>query len=325
MANEIILPSQFTTLSETTTSGVYEIGGLYPGYGHTLGNSIRRVILSSLPGSAITMIKIEGVDHEFSTYQGMKEDVLAFILNLKKVRARLVGTEEVTVTLSVKGQKVVTAADITADGSVELANPDQYLCELTDKNASLECTVTFASGIGFMTRDAIRREKLPVGTIVLDSIFSPIRKVSYEVENMRVGDRTDYNRLQLSIETDGTITPSEALSDSLRIMITQLKAIANLKEEDLLPPVTMDFSSESPSFVDSSEEEESVADVLKTRIDSLGLSTRVMNALTEANIRTLGGLVRKSEDDLLDLEGFGSKGLEEIKSILVSFDLKLKD
>lgn len=325
MAHEIILPSQFSTLSETATSGVYEIGGLYPGYGHTLGNSIRRVVLSSLPGAAITMVKIEGVEHEFSTYSGMKEDILAFILNLKKVRARLVGVDEVTVTLTIKGQKVVTAADISVDASVELANPDQYLCELTDKNASLTCTITFATGIGFMTRDAIRREKLPVGTIVLDAIFSPIRKVSYEVDNMRVGDRTDYNRLQIAIETDGTITPSEALSDSLRIMVTQLRAIANLKEEDIVLATTPESKTTDDSEDDYSDGEESVADVLKTRIDSLGLSTRVMNALTEANIRTLGGLVRKSEQDLLDLEGFGSKGLEEIKSILLSFDLKLKD
>lgn len=324
MAYDIILPSQFTTISEDSTKGVYEIGGLYPGFGHTLGNSLRRVILSSLPGASITEVLIEGVDHEFSAYQGMKEDVLSLILNLKRVRARLVGVDEITVDLNVKGPMVVTAKDIMVDASVEIANPNEYICELTDKNASLKCRLTFKKGIGFVPRDAVRREKLPVGTIVLDALYSPIRKSSYEVENMRVGDRTDYNRLQISVETDGTMTPKEALEQSLKIMLMQFKAIANLKDEELVmpTPVAAVKDADDEEFLD---DDQSAADVLKTRIDSLGLSTRTMNALTEANIRTLGGLVRKSEQDLLDLEGFGQKGLEEIITTLSNFDLKLKD
>lgn len=330
MSQGIILPSQFSTLSENATHGVYEIGGLYPGYGHTLGNSLRRIILSSLPGSAVTTVKIEGAEHEFASYKGMKEDVLSFVLNIKKLRARLVGVSEAKVELSLKGPKVVTAKDITnLGGVVELANTDEYLCELTDK-VDLKVEITFASGIGFIGREAIRREKLPTGTIVLDSVFSPIRKASYTVDNMRVGDRTDYNRLEIAIETDGTLTPREAFEQSLALMINQLRAIANLKEEFI--DASFNASANLTSAVSSSdekeildEEEDSHTDALKTRIDTLGLSTRVMNALSEANIRTLGGLVRKAENDLLELDGFGSKGLDEIKEVLARFDLKLKD
>lgn len=325
MAHEIILPSQFTTVSETDTHGVYEIGGLYPGYGHTLGNSLRRVIYSSLPGVAVTQVLISGVDHEFSTFPGMKEDVLNLVLNIKKLRARLVGVDEATVELKVKGPKVVTAADITTTASVEIVNTSEYLCELTDK-VSLDLTITFTTGIGFVTRDAVRREKLPAGTIVLDSVFSPLKRVSYEVDNMRVGDRTDYNSLRLAIETDGTISPRFALEESLRTMIAQLRAIANLREEEFVVTATEQSVTDFGSLEDlHSDEDDSAADVLKTRIDSLNLSTRVMNALSEANIRTLGGLVRKSEEDLLSLEGFGAKGLDEVKEILTRFDLKLKD
>jgi len=260
----------------------------------------------------------------------MKEDVLSFILNIKKLRARLVGVSEAKVELSLKGPKVVTAKDITnIGGVVELANIDEYLCELTDK-VDLKVEITFASGIGFIGREAIRREKLPTGTIVLDSVFSPIRKASYTVDNMRVGDRTDYNRLEIAIETDGTLTPREALEQSLALMINQLRAIANLKEEFI--DASFNTSANLTSAVSSlaekeilDEEEDSHTDALKTRIDTLGLSTRVMNALSEANIRTLGGLVRKAENDLLELDGFGSKGLDEIKEVLARFDLKLKD
>lgn len=323
MSQGIILPSQFSTLSENATHGVYEIGGLYPGYGHTLGNSLRRIILSSLPGAAVTTVKIEGADHEFASYKGMKEDILSLVLNIKKLRARLVGVTEATVELSIKGPKVVTAKDITnLGGVVEITNTDEYLCELTDK-VDLKVEITFTSGIGFMGRESIRREKLPAGTIVLDSVFSPIRKASYVVDNMRVGERTDYNRLEIAIETDGTITPREAFEQSLALMINQLRAIANLKEEFIDAPRVAAVTSGTEDAEDDMED--SHTDALKTRIDTLGLSTRVMNALSEANIRTLGGLVRKAENDLLELEGFGSKGLDEIKEVLTRFDLKLKD
>jgi DNA-directed RNA polymerase subunit alpha len=244
-------------------------------------------------------------------------------LNIKKLRARLVGVTEATVELSIKGPKVVTAKDITnLGGVVEITNTDEYLCELTDK-VDLKVEITFTSGIGFMGRESIRREKLPAGTIVLDSVFSPIRKASYVVDNMRVGERTDYNRLEIAIETDGTLTPREAFEQSLSLMINQLRAIANLKEEFIDAPRVAAVTSGTEEAEEDMED--SHTDALKTRIDTLGLSTRVMNALSEANIRTLGGLVRKAENDLLELEGFGSKGLDEIKEVLTRFDLKLKD
>ncbi len=301
--------------------GVYEIEGLYPGYGHTLGNSLRRIILSSLPGAALTSLKIDGVLHEFSTLDGMKEDVIALILNLKKIRLKLHSDEPQTVTLSVKGARKVTAADITPNGLVEVLNPEQFICELTDKNASLDIEMKVEMGLGYLPKEAIQKDKVEIGTIALDSAFTPIRRVNYEVETMRVGDRTDYNRLKITIETDGTLTPRSALENAIEIMIHQLKAIIGFKEEELIQeamPEPMAEDTEAPVG------EEVDTEFLKTRIDSLDLSARTQNALVAANIRTVGGLVRKREEDLLQIDGLGEKGVQEIKRALSNFGVTLK-
>jgi len=220
----IILPSKLSIVSEVDTKGVYEIDGLYPGYGHTLGNSLRRIILSSLSGSAITTLKIEGADHEFSVLDGVKEDVITILLHLKQVRFRLLTDEPQTVKLSVKGPKLVTAADIEAGGQVEVLNKDLYIAELTSK-ANLSIEMTVEKGLGFVPKEVHQKEKNDVGTISLDAIFTPIRRVAYEVENMRVGDKTNHNRLRMTIETDGTLTPREALEKAIVIMVEQLQAI----------------------------------------------------------------------------------------------------
>ena len=203
--------------------GVYEIEGLYPGYGHTLGNSLRRIILSSLPGAAITQLKIDGVLHEFSTVSGVKEDVITLILNLKKVRFKMLTDEPQTIKLSVKGVKSVTAKDIEASGLVEVLNPDQFICEVTDKNATLHIELRVEIGLGYLPKEAIQKEKVEIGMIAVDAAFTPIRRVNYEVETMRVGDRTDYNRLKITIETDGTLDPRTALENAIEVMIHQLK------------------------------------------------------------------------------------------------------
>ena len=220
MEYSIALPSKPRVVSEEEYAGTYEIDGLYPGYGHTLGNSLRRIILSSLPGAAVTSVKIDGVEHEFSTIDGVREDVVTLILNLKKLRIKLHSTEPQTIKLSVKGPKVVTASDLKLPSQAEIMNPEQYINEITDKNGEIEMEMTVEHGLGFVSKENIQKERVEIGTISLDAIFSPVRRVSYDVENMRVGNRTDFNRLSIMIETDGSISPRDALEHSIGIMIS---------------------------------------------------------------------------------------------------------
>lgn len=322
--NNIALPSKPRIVKEEEFSGTYEIDGLYPGYGHTLGNSLRRIVLSSLPGAAITSIKIEGVPHEFSTIAGIKEDVVTFLLNLKKVRLQMFTDEPQIVTLSVKGEKKITAADIKLPGQMTILNPEQHIVEMTNKDASLDIEMQVMRGLGFVSKEALQKEKAEIGTIALDAIFTPIRRVNYEVENMRVGDQTNFNRLRIFIETDGTITPREALERSIEIMITQLKAIIGFKEEVELTAQDIEMSPEEAGKEIDDVTPETEAEHLKTRIDSLELSQRTINALTNMNIRTVGGLARKKESDVLAIEGLGKKGLQEIKRALSNFGITLR-
>ncbi|PIT91406.1 DNA-directed RNA polymerase subunit alpha [Candidatus Kaiserbacteria bacterium CG10_big_fil_rev_8_21_14_0_10_49_17] len=319
----VALPSKPRIVSEEDFSGTYEIDGLHSGYGHTLGNSLRRIILSSLPGAAITSVKIEGVAHEFSTIEGVKEDVITILLNLKKVRIKMNTDEPAVLKLSVKGPKTVTAGDIDAPGQVEILNPDQHIVEVTGKGTPFEMELTVEQGLGYVAKEILQKDRVDIGAIALDAVFTPIRRVNYEVENMRVGDRTDFNRLRIFIETDGTLTSKEALERSIDIMIHQLRAIVGFKEEEIELPQDED---EKEAIASSQEErpQEIDKEFLKTRIDSLELSTRTVNALTDANIRTVGGLVRKREEDILALEGLGQKGLQEIKRSLSNFGVTLR-
>ena len=325
---KIIMPSKPRIVVEEGNKGVFEIDGLYPGYGHTLGNSLRRIILSSLPGASVTSVKIDGVSHEFQTMDGIKEDVIVMILNLKKIRFRMLSDEPQTVTLSIKGPKEVTAADIKTGGQGEVLNPELHIVEVTGK-INLNIEMKIEKGLGFISKEIFQKEKIDVGTIAVDAIFTPIRRVSYEVENMRVSDKTNYNRLRISIETDGTLSPREALSQSIEIMINQLKAIVDFKEpEEVSLPASADKKAskeDSNTAEEDDKKEADFADVLKTRTDSLDLSTRTLNALTSANIRTLGGLARKKREDLLEVEGIGEKGISEIKKVLGKFGLNLKE
>jgi len=312
---QVLLPSKPKIIAEEGFSGTYEIDGLYPGYGHTLGNSLRRIVLSSLPGTAITSIKINGVDHEFSSVPGVKEDVIALVLNLKKVRIKMLSDEPQTIELRVKGIKEVTAGDIKVPGQVEILNPDLYIASISDKSAELVIEIKIDKGLGYVPKEILEKERTEIGHITLDAIFSPIRRVNYEVENMRVGDRTDFNKLRLFIETDGTITPKEALEESISIMISQLKAIVGFKEPEIVIEDKKEVADDS---------KESDAEFLKTRIETLDLSARTVNALSNNNIRTIGGLARKKEKDLDDVEGLGAKGIQEIKKVLSNYGITLK-
>lgn len=312
----IVLPSKPKIVSESGFTGSYEIDGLYPGYGHTLGNSLRRIILSSLPGAAITAVKIAGIPHEFSVIPGVKEDAVTILLNLKKIHLNIISDEPQVLSLKVKGVKEVTAGDIKVSGGVEVLNPELVIATLTDKNAELDMEITAEKGLGFVAKEVLQKNRVDIGQITLDAIFTPIRRVSYEVDNMRVGDRTDFNRLKIFIETDGTITPKEALEKSIETMINQLKAIIGFKEEDVILSQSSAKEESGSAIVDE--------DSLKTRIETLNLSARTLNALSNANIRTVGGLARKKEKDILEIEGLGSKGLTEIKEVLTSFGITLK-
>ncbi|MGM0628994.1 MAG: DNA-directed RNA polymerase subunit alpha [Patescibacteria group bacterium] len=325
----IVRPSQPRVIEEEEENkGIYEIEGLYPGYGHTLGNSLRRIVLSSLRGCAVTAVKIEGVNHEFSTLEGVKEDVITILLNIRKMRMRLHAESPQKITVSKSGEGDLTAGDFsTSNSAVEIVNPDQHLATLTDKKASIEMELTVEEGLGFVTKDEIKKDKVDIGVIALDALFTPIRRVTYEVENMRVGDRTDFNCLRIMIETDGTITPRESLEQAIYIMIDQLKAVVGFKDDETeneLYDGNTEAIAEGDNISANGEgsQEESFS---KRSIDDVGLSPRTSKALSNAGIRTIGGIVLKSEEELLSLEGLGDKGLREIKETLSEKGLSLKE
>mgnify|MGYP001572462810 CR=1 FL=1 len=221
------------TISEDSKKGVFEIEGLFAGYGLTVGNALRRVLLSSLPGAAVTQIKIKGVSHEFATLPGMKEDVVELMLNFKKIRFQMTVDEAQTLALKVKGEKVVTAGDIKTSTGVEILNQEEIIAHLTEKSADLDIEVRVERGLGYSSVESRKEEdKLAIGTVAIDAFFSPVTNVSYTVENMRIGDRTDYNRLKLEIETDGSISPSSALHKSANILNDHFKVISEVAVQD---------------------------------------------------------------------------------------------
>ncbi|OJI08911.1 MAG: DNA-directed RNA polymerase subunit alpha [Candidatus Vogelbacteria bacterium CG10_big_fil_rev_8_21_14_0_10_49_38] len=316
----IILPSKPSIVNENEISGVYEIDGLYPGYGHTLGNSLRRIILSSLPGFAITSLKIEGVNHQFSTIAGVKEDVINIILNLKRIRFRVVGDEPQTIKLHAKGVGEISAGALRLPGQVTVLNPDQVIATITDKNTTLDAEIVIEKGLGYISSEMIKKDKSDVGNIALDAAFTPIKKVSYEIENTRVGNRTDFNKLIIHIETDGTVSPREALEQSILTMVNQLKAIIGFKEEEI--ETSPDEIQETDVVEMNSPKDE--LSLLKIKTEDLGLSGRTQKALLNAGLKTIGGISRKKELDLKEIDGLGEKGLQEIKKTLAEYDLTLK-
>ena len=310
MDYEIVLPSSTRVVSEEEEKGVYEIDGLYPGYGNTLGSSIRRILLSSLPGAAITKVKIEGASHEFSTLPGVMEDVMTILLNLKQLRFQLHGDEPQTATIEVKGVKDIKGKDIKCPSQLEVKNKDLHIATLTDKGTSFTAELTVERGLGFVTAENLVKDKIAVGTLILDAIFTPIRRANYEVENMRVGDRTDYNRLRLFIETDGTIEPRDAFKKSLRIMRQQIEQVENF-----------DADEESGKKDEDEAEEETVV----SGLDALKISARVKNTLLSAGISTPEALSEKSAEDLKSVEGIGDKAITEIKKAMIKAGFLLKE
>ncbi|MDD4761606.1 MAG: DNA-directed RNA polymerase subunit alpha [Candidatus Pacebacteria bacterium] len=214
-------------ISESEKKGEFSISGLYPGYGLTIGNSLRRILLSSLPGSAITYVKIKGVNHEFSTIDGVVEDVIELTLNLKKLKFKMYTDEPQVLELKIKGEKEVTGKDIKLNSDIEIANPDEHIATLSSKGAELDMELTVEKGLGYSPADMRKDEKLSVGNIAIDAFFSPVIKVNYTIDNIRVGDRTDFNKINLEIFTDGTILPSAALFESAEILKNHFSSISS--------------------------------------------------------------------------------------------------
>jgi len=299
---------------ENKNSGRFIIEGLYPGYGITLGNALRRILISSIEGAAITSFKIKDVQHEFSTIPYVYQSVIDIMLNLKEVHVKLYSDEPQTIKLKVSGEREVYGRDFEPNPMVEIMNPDHLIATLTDKKASLELEATVEKGLGYSLAEERKKGKTPIGTILMDAIFSPVERVNFQVEDMRVGEKTNYNRLILDIETDGSITPKEALLKAVEILKGHLNIIEqNIKGEEK----EMGLES-SPAFKEFKKEPK---DIL---IEELELSARTKNVLLKNGIKTLAGLLRYKEESLKKLEGMGEKSLEEIKKVLKNLEYVIK-
>lgn len=319
----IPLPSKPRIVSEEGNRTVFEIEGLYPGYGQTIGNSLRRVLLSSLKGAAITSVKIEGVGHEFTAMEGVMEDVVDIILNLKQMRFKLHEDGPFTVTLSVKGERGVRGEDFEVPSQVEIVSKNLHIATLTSKKVNFKVEAVVESGLGYMPTEAQKKEKIEVGTIALDAAFSPVRHVNYEVENMRVGDRTDYNRVRFHVETDGSMTGREAFTMASKILVEQFGALREGFYEEEEKAVELEQIEVPSEATEKTEEGEESTDA-KMKVDDLKFSARTLNLLREAGIKTVGGLLRKREDSLREIEGMGDKGIQEIKKALGNLGITLR-
>ena len=320
----IPLPSKPKVVTEEGNRAVFEIEGLYPGYGQTIGNSLRRVLLSSLQGAVLTSVKIEGVGHEFSTIEGVMEDVVDLILNLKQMRFKLHEPGPFAIKLAAKGEKRLTGKDFECPSQVEVVSNDVYIATLTSKKSLFSLEGVVESGRGFVPVEGRAKDKVEIGTIALDASFSSVRSVNYEVEDMRVEDRTDYNRLRIDMETDGSMTSREAFGRAAAILVDQFTELAQGFEMAIsaVTPVVSAKEKEKEEEADrgSAEEEE----VFKIKLDTLKFSSRTLNVLREAGIKTVGGIARKREGTLREVEGLGDKGIQEIKKALGNFGITLK-
>ena len=288
----------------TPTYGKFVAEPFERGYGQSVGNSLRRILLSSITGAAVTSVKFEGVSHEFSSISGVVEDTTEIILNLKELKIKLFKPGTKTLRLSVKGERNVVAADIQGDADVEILNPQLHLATLTEDDAALDLEIEVADGRGYSPSERNKREGQPIGVIPVDSVFTPVTQVKYSVESARIGQMTDYDKLIIEISTDGRIHPEDALAHASKILRDSLQIFINFEEE----PIQQDDS--------MSEEEERMRELLSESVEELELSVRSANCLKTANIKTIGDLVRKSESDMLKYKNFGRKSLNEIKEIL---------
>lgn len=301
-------------IDENANYGKFVVEPLERGYGTTLGNSLRRILLSSLPGAAVTSIQIDGVLHEFSTIEGVVEDVTQIILNIKKVSLKIESDEEKSLEINVKGPATVTAGDIQGDSDVEILNPDQYICTVAD-GVTFHAVLTADTGRGYVSADEnkARKDDMPISVLPIDSIYTPIERVNYQVENTRVGQRDDYDKLTLDVWTDGSISPSEATSLSAKILTEHLALFVNLTDE----------AQDAEIMVE--KEETHKEKMLEMSIEELDLSVRSYNCLKRAGINTVQELTDKTEAQMMKVRNLGRKSLEEVKVKLTDLGLSLRN
>lgn len=298
-------------LNEDAKYGKFVIEPLERGYGTTLGNSLRRILLSSLPGAAVTAIQIDGVLHEFSTVEGVVEDVTTIILNLKKLALKIYSEEEKTLEIDVQGEGIVTAADITHDSDVEILNPDLHIATLA-KDAHFRVRLTAKRGRGYTPADANKSEDQPIGVIPIDSIYTPVSRVTYQVEKTRVGQVANYDKLTLDVWTDGSIGPKEAISLGAKILTEHLNIFVGLTDEAQNAEIMVE------------KEEDQKEKVLEMTIEELDLSVRSYNCLKRAGINTVQEFANKTEEDMMKVRNLGRKSLEEVKHKLEELGLGLR-
>lgn len=319
---QISLPQKPKYTSSDNKTATFEIEGCYPGYGTTLGNALRRVLLSSLSGAAIISVKIKNVKHEFSTIPNVAEDIIQIILNLKQVRFKLHGEENVKVNLKVKGEKKITASMIECPSNVEVVNGDAFIASITSPKGEVEMELEISSGIGYIPVEQQDREKKEVGVIAIDAIYTPIRRVNYTISNMRVGKRTDFEKVILEVATDGSIEPQEAFSKSVEILVEQFSVLKDLKKAGEEKEAVVKEKKEKEAEPEVKKEEK---DPTKIEIAELkSLSTRTLNVLEKAKIKNVGDIIKLNEEEITNLDGMGAKGIKEIKKATGDFGLNLK-
>jgi len=320
----ITLPQKPKYILTGDNTGKFEIDGCYPGYGTTIGNALRRVLLSSLSGAAITSVKIKGVKHEFSTIPNVLEDMIQIILNLKQVRFKLHKEGPIKITLKAKGEKKITAAMIDCPSDVEVVNIDAHIATITSAKGELEMELTVDGGIGYVPVEQQERGNKEVGVIAVDAIYTPIKRVNYTVDNMRVGKKTDYEKVSLEIATDGSITPEEAFSRAINILVDQFSVMLEMerskkgKSEDERERPEVQIEKEEKE----EEKGEDVGNIAVTDLKSL--STRTLNVLEKGKVDTVGDILKYSELELKDLPGMGDKGIKEIKKAIGDYGFNLK-
>lgn len=310
----IPLPKKPQCVEKNGFNAVIEVENLYPGYGMTLGNTLRRVLLSSLEGAAVTLVKIKGVSHEFSTIPGVMEDVVEILLNLKQLRLRVHSDEPQKIYIKAHGEGDISGKNVETPSQVEVVNPSLHIATLTDKKSVFEVEMTVEKGFGYVPVEAQKKEKLEVGAIALDAIFTPVKKISYHVENMRVGERTDFDRIRFMIETDGTILPEEAFLKAASILVDQFHALVDMSSDEKL-----NLTSEKRVEISSFDKESNTA------LLDAGISARTAGALAAAGITSLESIAEKTEKDILEMEGMGVKGISEIKKALKKKKMALKE
>ena len=316
----ITLPNKPKIIEEKDNKAIFEVGACYPGYGTTLGNAFRRVLLSSLSGAAVTGVKVKGVQHEFSTIPNVVEDMVQIILNLKQVRFKLHSQQAFKVTLKVKGEKEVKAKDIKTSSELEVINKNAHIATLTDKKAELDMEIEVEPGLGYSPTEERKKGKIEIGKIAIDAIFSPVRKVTYSIENMRVGERTDYDRIRFNIETDGTVSPREAFLKAAQILVDHYSIFIQLEDKKRIKK-TASIAKKKIKAIKTKLVKD---DISKTKIENLKVSARTISILEAAGIKTVTGLIKKNVADLEKIEGLGAKSVLEIKRSLGKLGLTLK-